>query len=314
MSKKQTINTINMSNEEWLELRKKGIGGSDVGAILGVNKWKSPLQVYFEKTGQENVENKENEYIYWGNILEDVVAKVFSERTGKKVRRVNQMFIHKEHNFMIANIDRAVVGESALLECKTASEYNKEAWENDEIPSSYLAQVQHYLAVTGYEKAYIAVLIGGNKFVWKEIQRDEELIKYIIEQEEEFWNRYILGDEVPQMDGLDSTVEFLKRQYPYSIDNQIELSNECESVLDALDAIKEEETLLKERKQKLENELKAKLGENEVGITNNYKVTWKSQIKRSFNKKAFENDYPDLAKQYYKESSYRVLRTKQLNT
>lgn len=309
-----SINTKDISQEEWLELRKKGIGGSDAGAILGVNKWKSPLQVYFEKTGLAKQENKDNEYIYWGHVMEEVVAKEFTVRTGKKVRRVNQMFIHPENDFMIANIDRAIVGESALLECKTTSEYNKEAWNNDEIPSSYLAQVQHYLAVTGYEKAYIAVLIGGNKFVWKEIERDEDLIKRITEQERNFWTRYVLGDEVPPMDGSDSTVDFLKRQYQDTIDNQIELDNKAEVLLDALGVIKGEANALKERKQQYENELKYKLGENEIGVTNNYKVTWKKQTQSRFDKKAFEKDYPDLVKQYTKETSHRVLKTKRISS
>ena len=308
-----SINTKDISQEEWLELRKKGIGGSDAGSILGVNKWKSPLQVYFEKTGLAEQENKDNEYIYWGHVMEDVVAKEFAVRTGKKVRRVNQMFVHPENDFMIANIDRAVVGESALLECKTTSEYNKDAWNNEEIPSIYLAQVQHYLAVTSYEKAYIAVLIGGNKFVWKEIERDEDLIKGIIEQERNFWERYVLGDEIPPMDGLDSTVEFLKKRYKESIDKEIDLGSSAETIVNALNVIKEEANALKERKQQYENELKAKLGENEAGVTNSYKVTWKNQTQSRFDKKAFEKDYPDLVKQYTKKISHRVLRTKRIS-
>lgn len=310
----QNINTIGMSHEEWLQLRKKGIGGSDVGAILGVNKWKSPLQVYFEKTGLVEKEKIDNEYVYWGHVMEDIVAQEFTVRTGKKVRRVNKMFVHPKNDFMIANIDRAVVGESALLECKTTSEYNKDAWNNEEIPSSYLAQVQHYLAVTGYEKAYIAVLIGGNKFVWKEIERDEDLIKDITEQERDFWTRYVLGDEVPPMDGLDSTVEFLKNRYKESIDNEIDLGSSAETIVNALNIIKEEENTLKERKQQYVNELKAKLGENEAGVTNSYKVTWKNQTRSRFDKKAFEKDHPDLVKQYTKEASHRVLRTKRISS
>ncbi|MGW7932733.1 YqaJ viral recombinase family nuclease [Staphylococcus xylosus] len=309
-----SINTKNMSQEAWLELRKQGIGGSDAGAILGVNKWKSPLQLYFEKTGMYEVKQSDNEFIYWGHVLEDVVAKEFTVRTGKKVRRVNQMFVHAEHDYMIANIDRAVIGESALLECKVTSEYNKDEWKSDEVPGSYIAQVQHYLAVTGYEKAYIAVLIGGNKFVWKEIEKDEELIDYIIEQEQDFWNRYILGDEMPPMDGSDATTNFLKDQYKDSVDNQITLDNNAATLIKALDAIKAEEDVLKERKQKYKNELKDKLRENEVGITNGYRVTWKKQMRKDFDKKAFAKDYPDLVEKYTKTSSYRVFNTKQISS
>lgn len=177
--------TLDMSRQDWLELRKSGIGGSDAASILGFNKWKSAFQLYIEKTS-DFVEEIDNEFIYWGNVLEDVVATEFARRTGKKVRRRNQMLRHDDYPFMTANLDRVVVGERAILECKTTSQYNKEAWEGDNVPAAYICQVQHYLAVTGYDKAYIAVLIGGNNFVWKEIERDDEFIELMIEHEKNF--------------------------------------------------------------------------------------------------------------------------------
>lgn len=154
------ITTADMSRDEWLDARRAGIGGSDVGAIMGFNQYKSAYQVFLEKTGQYH-EEVDNEAVYFGNALEDFVAQEFAKRTGKKVRRLNKMLVYPEHDFMLANLDRVVVGERAVLECKTASEYVKEAWEGEEIPASYLCQVHHYLAVTGFEKAYIAVLVGG---------------------------------------------------------------------------------------------------------------------------------------------------------
>ncbi|WP_241957868.1 YqaJ viral recombinase family protein [Staphylococcus equorum] len=307
------INTKDMSNKEWLAHRQTGIGGSDVGVILGVNKWKSPIQLYFEKIGEVKEPVLDNEYIYWGNVLEDIVAQEFSKRTGKKVRRVNKMFRHPKYDFMIANIDRSVVGEDALLECKTTSEYNKDKWQDEEIPSSYLAQVQHYLAVTGYKKGYIAVLIGGNRFVWKEIERDEDLINLIIDKEKEFWERYILGEELPDMDGSNATTEFLKHKYLESLDSEKILNNDIETTIEALNAVKEEEKEIKTLKQKYENKLKATLGNEERGMSKNFKVSWKMQNKKSFDKKAFEKDYPDLANKYTKESKHRVLRIKELN-
>lgn len=307
------INTKDMSNKEWLAHRQTGIGGSDVGVILGVNKWKSPIQLYFEKIGEVKDSVLDNEYIYWGNVLEDIVAQEFSKRTGKKVRRVNKMFRHPKYDFMIANIDRSVVGEDALLECKTTSEYNKDKWQDEEIPSSYLAQVQHYLAVTGYKKGYIAVLIGGNRFVWKEIERDEDLINLIIDKEKEFWERYILGEELPDMDGSNATTEFLKHKYLESLDSEKILNNDIETTIEALNAVKEEEKEIKTLKQKYENKIKATLGNEERGMSKNFKVSWKMQNKKSFDKKAFEKDYPDLANKYTKESKHRVLRIKELN-
>lgn len=89
---------------------------------------------------------------------------------------------------MVANIDRKIVGQNAILECKTANQYLLKEWEDEEIPASYLLQVQHYLAVTGADRGYIAVLVGGQKFIWKEVPRDEELIEMIIQLEKDFWS------------------------------------------------------------------------------------------------------------------------------
>lgn len=308
----EDVSTKNMSRQEWLKLRQTGIGGSDAGTILGINKWKSPIQLYFEKTQPELKQEIDNEYIYWGNVLEDVVAKEFTERTGKKVRKVNKMFRHPKYNFMLANIDRAVVGEKAVLECKTTSEYNKEAWKEDEIPDSYIAQVQHYMAVTGYEKGYIAVLIGGNKFIWKEIERDEELINIIIQEEKYFWENYILGDDIPPVDGSVATTEFMKFKYQDSVDTQAVLDENDEMIIKALNQIKEEEKELKEQKAKYENQIKNKLGENQFGISQNYQVSWKTQKSSRFDRKKFKEEYPELDEQYTRTTESRVMRIKEV--
>src|SRR5690625_4713722 len=158
------VMTFDMDRQDWLRERQKGIGGSDASAILGFNPWKSPFELYIEKTS-DYVEEIDNEAIRLGNALEDFVAREFTYKTGKKVRRRNQMFRHPEHDFMIANIDRDVVGERALLECKTTGVFNKDAWQGNDIPPMYMCQIQHYMAVLDYEKAYIAVMIGNQDFV-----------------------------------------------------------------------------------------------------------------------------------------------------
>jgi len=122
------VKTREMSREEWLRTRKKGIGGSDASVVLGFNPWKSPFELYIEKTS-DDIRELDSEAVYWGTVLEDVIAEEFTRRTGKKVRRQNKVFIHPEYDFMIANIDRDVVGEKALLECKTTSAFNADAWE-----------------------------------------------------------------------------------------------------------------------------------------------------------------------------------------
>src|SRR5690606_34747146 len=232
--------TIDMSREEWLRERKKGIGGSDASVILGFNPWKSPFELYIEKTS-DVIEEIDNEAIYWGNTLEDIVAEEFTRRTGKKVRRRNQIFKHKEYDWMIANIDRDVVGERALLECKTTSAFNLDAWEGDEIPPAYMCQLQHYMAVLDYEKAYIAVLIGGQKFVWKEIKRDDEIIELMIEHEKNFWENHVLKGVPPEIDGSNSASELLAKMYPEDNGETVMLeSDKAETLIEAIESIKAE--------------------------------------------------------------------------
>ncbi|OMC83335.1 lambda-exonuclease family protein [Viridibacillus sp. FSL H8-0123] len=297
-------NTAEMSRGEWLDVRRSGIGGSDAAVILGFNKWKSPFQLYLEKTGDYK-EESDNEFIYWGNVLEDVVAKEFQERTGKKVRKKNQMLRHKEHQFMTANLDRVVVGEKAFLECKTTSAYKTDDWEGDEIPAAYLCQVQHYMAVTGFEKAYIAVLIGGNKFVWKEIERDEELIEIMIEREKYFWENHVLAKEPPEIDGSDAAVQFLSQRYKDDDGTTITLGDDSEKLLEAIELLKDEIGTLEEQKKKYENEVKLKLEHSAEAITSHYKLSYKTVIANRIDSKRLKVEMPDIYKKFVKESKSR---------
>ncbi len=209
-----------------------------------------------EKTGQSYSEDQGNEAAYFGTLLEDMVAKEFEVRTGKKVRRNNFMLQHPEHEFIMANIDRKVVGENALLECKTASAYLAKDWEDDEIPEPYLVQVQHYLGVTGYEKAYIAVLIGGQRFVWKEIERDEELIDMIFEAEVHFWNYHVLGNNPPALDGSSAAEQYLKERYERSEQNKVvDLGYEFQDKIRHYNELKESIKQLQEQKSRLNTKL-----------------------------------------------------------
>ena len=133
-----TSSTLEMTHQEWLEDRRKGIGGSDVATVLGLNKYKSVYQLWLEKTDQIEVTSAQSEAAYWGNTLEEVVAEEFSKRTGKKVRRRNRVFEHPKYPFLRANIDRDIVGENAVLECKTANQYLANEWDDDEIPIQYI--------------------------------------------------------------------------------------------------------------------------------------------------------------------------------
>ena len=157
----KVCDTKNMPVEEWLKRRKNGIGGSDAGVLLGFNRYKGQFNVYVDKVTEHTEDLSENEKVYWGNVFEPIVAKEFARRTGKKVERVNAILRHPKYEYIIANIDRRVVGENAILECKTTGAFNEAEWKDEEIPESYICQCQHYMAVTGAEKCYIACLIAA---------------------------------------------------------------------------------------------------------------------------------------------------------
>src|SRR5699024_10730360 len=303
--------TNKMNRNEWLDSRRVGIGGSDAGAIAGLNKWKSPVQVYLEKVGEAPKEDVKNEAVYWGNVMEDIVAKEFQKRTGMKVRRRNAILQHPEHPFMLANVDRLIVGKREGLECKTASEFLKDKWTDDEVPPSYLLQCQHYMAVTGYEAWWIAVLIGGNKFVYKKIERDDELINYLIQIEKDFWNNHVEKKIPPAFDGSDASKDLLNSMYPEAMkDTSIELSDDALTFIEALDQVKAEIKELETQKKEYENKLKALIGENEKAYAGERVITWKTIHSNRFDLKKFEKEHPDLFNKYTKQSSYRRLQVK----
>lgn len=303
--------TKDMDREMWLQFRRKGIGGSDAAAIAGLSKWKSPVAVYLEKTGQAPLEEAQSEAAHFGTILEDIVAQEFSRRTGLRVRRCNQMLQHPEHPFILANVDRLIVGEKAGLECKTASEYLKGEWDGEDVPAQYLIQCQHYMAVTGYSAWWIAVLIGGNKFAHKKIERDEEIIQYLIQLESDFWYNHVVPQVPPMMDGSEASTNLLKTMYPIGEPaSETELPLEADMLIEQLEQAKEQSKQAAERVAELENRLKAMLGKYETGIASKHVVTWKNATRSIIDKKALAKDHPDLYQQYLKPSVSRRFSVK----
>lgn len=303
MISKAIANTKEMTREEWLLMRRRGIGGSDISAILGLNKYKSPLGVYLDKVGETPLDDIAGEAAYWGNVLEDVVAKEFMQRTDEKVRRDNRMLVHPEHDFLIANLDRVIVGKKELLECKTSSAYRLQEWEADQVPLEYLFQVMHYLAVTGYEAAHIAVLVGGQKFIHKRIERDEELISEIIAVASDFWNNNVLAKTPPPLDGTNASANLLKQLFPNSMaDTMTRLPDEAADLIKQYHAAAELEAKAKLEKGEAENKLKGLIGEAEVGLTSGYLVEWKSTKPReTFDAKALKLEHPEIHEKFVKQ-------------
>ena len=301
---------IPTSHEEWLENRFKGIGGSDAGAILGLNPYKSPYALWCEKTGRIH-NDVDNEAMRIGRDLEDYVAKRFCEETGKKVKKSNYSYQSKKYPFMLANVDRLVSGEDAILECKTTNMLTKTKYDKGDIPASYYAQCMHYMAVTGCRKAYIAILVLGKGFYYFEVNRDEEEIQSLIESEEAFWED-VQSDTEPEVDGSSSTSDALDGMYSNSVNNEaIELFGMESKVAQYVDINSRIKTLEKEKKS-LENELKHDLGECENGYTDSFYVTWKSVSSSRLDSKLVKEKYPEVYTECLKESTSRRFGIKEI--
>lgn len=233
--------TKNLSTEEWLKIRTLGIGGSDAGIIAGCNPYRSIFELWQEKRGEIPVKEEESEVTHFGKVLEDVVRKEFIQRTGLMVRRKNSILRSKEYPFMIADLDGVVSefdGTYSIFEAKTAIEFKNNGWKNGEIPKAYQLQVQHYLAVTGFQKAYIAVLVGGNKFYWTEIYRDEQLIKMLVSMESHFWHCVKTGEE-PDVDASKATSLYLGAKYSNpKVGSIIDLDEQMLSAIEKYEQIK----------------------------------------------------------------------------
>lgn len=290
----EKINISKMSHEQWLETRKQGIGGSDAAGIIGLNAYSTPYSIWADKTGRMPPK-EDNEAMRIGRDLEDYVAKRWEEKTGKKVRKRNFMFRNTEYPFALANIDRDVVGENAGLECKTTSIMNLKKFKNGEYPENYYVQSMHYLAVTGADRWYLAVLVLGQGFYDFIIERDEEEIKALMEAEAEFWT-HVENDTPPAFTGLDPDSEALKvvyREGNANVDavNLFGRENDIENLL----ALKAQKRELEKSIKYYEQVLQGDLQHNEYGMCGQYVVTWKTQSR---------------AAHYVKESTFRKFEVK----
>lgn len=295
------------SKEEWLSLRRNFIGGSDAGSVVGMNPYKSAYTLWAEKTGKIP-EFEGNLTTEVGAYLEDFVAKLFEKETGKKVRRKNRMLVNHEYPFACADVDRVIVGENAILECKTTNSFPAmKKFKNGEYPESWYCQMTHYLAVGGYDKAYLAVLIGCRDFMVFELDRDEDEIKALMTAEADFWDK-VQNNTPPCADGAASTTETLTTLYPESNDETVSLfayENDLKQYMTYCSLIKDVE----KQRDEVANRIKAFLGEAGIGESNHYKVTWTTTTRTSFDSKRFASEHKDIdLSEYYKNSTYRTFK------
>lgn len=312
--------------EKWMQLRTTGIGGSDVGAIMGLNKYASPLTVYLSKKDIEGF--KGNAATEWGHILEDPIRKKASEELGISICTVPGMYTSNEYPFMNANLDgvchadhQVTIGGETVEgigghEIKTSN--SGDGFTSDEIPDSYYCQVQHYMAVTGLDWFILTVFFmntkAGKHYV---IRRNDDFIyTKMIPAEKDFWENYVLANVTPEPSGVDSESEYIQN---LSIDSVIELDEATENLITEEKAIESQIKELNEKQSQLKNQILLNLSNLSTGFEDadkttatgsNWKITYNKQIKKSIDTDAIKK--AGLFDQYSKESSYKVMRISEL--
>lgn len=313
-----------MTKEEWLEARRGGIGGSDASSVLGFNPYKSSISVYLEKIQNNNLsrdlerkdgislinKNQFKEEVSYkmelGNKLEEFVAREFTLKTGKKVRNINGILKNDNYPFALANIDRAVVGEKAFLECKVTNSFSKKLWKK-EVPMHYQIQMTHYMAITGATHCYVAALIGNEDLVIHKIYRDEELISKVMNLEKRFWDECVLGESLPNPDGSDDYSNMLQGIYKDSKKEELILF-EKDDLMSRYDEVCELSKDISKEKKTIEQYIQSQMKDYEVAYIRDRKITWKTQIRNSLDSKKLKKEYPELVDRYMKTTTSRVFR------
>jgi len=293
-----------IKHEEWLKQRLEGIGGSDAATVLGISPFKSRTELWHEKVSKKIDPESSEELIFQiGHALEPIVAKKYAGMTGRKLETRSRR-IHPDYPFMIGNIDREIVGDKrgpGVLEIKTKGAWVD--WHSEDIPPYYMAQVQHYLSVFGYQWAGFAVLdLGTRKVTHVDIERDDKLISKIISEEEKFWE-LVQKKIPPEIDGSKVCGEFLRKHFKMSEDITMDLTgNEEATKWDMLlKDVKSQEKLIKAREVECKNYLMSLVGKADKAVGDSYSITWKSpKDKEVFDLDRFRNDYPEIAKKYIK--------------
>lgn len=315
------FSTVKQEDDEegWLKARTRGIGGSDVGAICGVSPFTSARQIYLNKTGQFQDALKPNdaakERMHFGHMLEPIVADEYSQRTGNKIIAVNATLVHKDHPWALANVDRLIVDDDGrpigILECKTTSEYMNEEWESGEILMSYIYQLNWYLWILGLEKGAFACLVGGNKFYYYDVFRNDELLENtIIPAAEKFWFENVLALKEPEMQSTDT--DFANSIYSTVVKNsEITLPDDetnelARTVFECKAKIKELEKIMAEA----QNRIKDRLQDNEIGYTKDYTIKWspRSQVRVDTDK--LKTEFPEIYTQVQKKIEFRAMYVK----
>lgn len=324
MGKITKTNISGLSKEEWLDLRKQSIGGSEVSAIVGLNPYASAYSLWAERTGRTPA-FEGNLRTRIGEALEDTVARLFEETSGIKVQRTNFIWYNSDFPHMHASPDRLSVSGKIGLEIKTTSAYNSGKFRGEEFPAQYYAQAVQYMGILEYPEWYIAVLIGNHALDICQLVRDESIPRpdwvngrLLVEDGEltalrdvcaDFW-KHLEDDTPPIIDGSQATTDALEAVFE-SAENTPEPMTFFgrDSLIDEWFDIKAKADALEDRKNEIKNILCADMGLCEVGICGDHKVTWKNQARKSFDSKTAVKDHPELSR-YYKTSVSRTFSIK----
>lgn len=300
------VKTNNLDREDWLTVRKGGIGSSDAASAVGLNPYKSQLELWMEKTGRDanlpKVDPKDQSSpMYWGTLLESIVAAHYTMRSGHKVRRINAVLQHPHEPWILANIDREVIGASdvQILECKTAGINGARLWKEG-VPEYVQLQVMHQLAVTGKQAADVAVLICGQDLQIHRIERDDTMISRLIELERAFWH-HVETDTPPPVDGSDSADLALRCLYPKDNGQTIDLSDDLEmsAAFSDLLAIRQVLSNNSQCEAQLKQRIQQRLGESTKAVFQNGEITWKrSKDGTGLDTATLLKDQPDLLSRY----------------
>lgn len=332
------VETSGLTEDEWLDYRRRGIGGSDVSIIYGVSHFRCNRDLYYDKVGIKPLrEVEDNTWLQkeMGHVLEDLVAKVFAKKTGLKVFEIKKMFSHPDFPFMLADVDRFVIdvdGRKGILECKTTNYQNRDAWADGKFPYQYELQIRHYMAVMNLDFVYIACLWGNseNDFAYRKITRDYDFEDEIIEAEEYFWKEFVEKRVEPEFKGNpDIALECLKLHLE-AADKSLgrkALPTAMESDIERYLRLKEEKSKLEAEKKKIEDEIKLisipiieEMGaycESELALASGKKflVSYKPRksariLKESLEKMAIH--HRDVYDEYVSETESRTLNIKEL--
>ena len=302
------VKTRDLPRDDWLAVRKQGIGSSDAAAAVGLNPYKSQLELWLEKTGRDAGLPKidphdEESPAYWGNFLEPIVASHYTKRTGHRVRRINAVLQHPDSAipWMLANIDREVIAANdvQILECKTAGINGARLWKEG-VPEYVQLQVMHQLAVTGKQAADVAVLLGGQHLDIHRIHRDETLIRRLIDLERRFWS-YVETDTPPPADGSESADLALRCLYPDDLGQCLDFTQDRNLSASFADLVSVRQSIaaLETQEAKLKQSLQQAMGDASRATFETGSVSWKkAKDSISLDLPKLLKDMPDLMQRY----------------